>query len=50
MLRERGVPAAIFRERALLHCTTLFRGQQRVAAAMFRERRVAVAVFRERAL
>ena len=37
LFRERGVAAAMFRERALLHFTTLFRGQRRVAAASFRE-------------
>ena len=35
--RRRRVAVALFRERALLHCTTLFRGQPGVAAAVFRE-------------
>ena len=50
LFRERRVAATVFRERALLHCTALLRGQRRVAAAVFRESGVRSALFREQAL
>ena len=37
VFRESGVRSAMFREQALLHCTTLFRGRRECPAAKFRE-------------
>ena len=38
VFRESGVRSALFREQALLYCTTLLRGRQGVPAAVSRER------------